>query len=62
MHERWSQCEPVTRCALSSPGDALMSPSLCITCAIDHDLLAALDGQLLASVSASLNGDLPDHS
>ena len=29
---------------------------------LDQDLLVAFDGQLWASVSASLNGDLPDHS
>ena len=29
---------------------------------LDEDLLVAFDGQLRASVSASLNGDLPDHS
>ena len=29
---------------------------------LDHDLLAAFDGQMRASVSASLSGDLPDHS
>ena len=29
---------------------------------LDTDLLVAFDGQLRASVSASLNGDLPDHS
>ena len=29
---------------------------------LDQDLLVAFDGQLRASVSASLNGDLPDHS
>ena len=29
---------------------------------LDHDLLASFDGQLPASVSASLCGDLPDHS
>ena len=29
---------------------------------LDQDLLAAFDGQLRASVSASLCGDLPDHS
>ena len=29
---------------------------------LDHDLLATFDGQLRASVSASLCGDLPDHS
>ena len=29
---------------------------------LDKDLLVAFDGQLRASVSASLNGDLPDHS
>ena len=28
----------------------------------DQDLLAAFDGQMRASVSASLSGDLPDHS
>ena len=54
-HTRWS-----------SPGSALMSPSLCITCASTETCwtrtLVAFDGQLRASVSASLNGDLPDHS
>ena len=29
---------------------------------LDHDLLATFDGQLRASVSTSLCGDLPDHS
>ena len=29
---------------------------------LDHDLLAAFDVQMRASVSASLSGDLPDHS
>ena len=29
---------------------------------LDQDLLAAFDGQMRASVSASLSGDLPDHS
>ena len=29
---------------------------------LDQDLLVAFDGQLRASVSASLGGDLPDHS
>ena len=29
---------------------------------LDHDLLASFDGQLRASVSNSLSGDLPDHS
>ena len=29
---------------------------------LDHDLLAAFDGQLRASVRASLSYDLPDHS
>ena len=29
---------------------------------LDHDLLASFDGQLRASVSTSLAGDLPDHS
>ena len=29
---------------------------------LDQDLLAAFDGQLRASVSASLSSDLPDHS
>ena len=29
---------------------------------LDQDLLAAVDGQMRASVSASLSGDLPDHS
>ena len=29
---------------------------------LDHDLLASFDGQLRASVSNSLCGDLPDHS
>ena len=29
---------------------------------LDDDLLASVDGQLRASVSASLCGDLPDHS
>ena len=29
---------------------------------LDHDLLVAFDGQLRASASASLSGDLPDHS
>ena len=29
---------------------------------LDHDLLATFDGQLRASVSASLCGDFPDHS
>ena len=29
---------------------------------LDKDLLDAFDGQLRASVSVSLNGDLPDHS
>ena len=29
---------------------------------LDKDLLVAFDGQLRASVSASLNGNLPDHS
>ena len=29
---------------------------------LDQDLLVAFDGQLRASVSASLDGDLPNHS
>ena len=54
---------PPLRC--SSPGSVLTCPSSCITSAfngdlLDHDLLAAFDGQRRASVSASLS-DLPDH-
>ena len=58
----------------SSPGNALMFPSLCITCASTgtcwtRSLLVAFDGQLRASVSASLRRglagpllvDKPDH-
>ena len=77
MHECGSQCEPVTRCALrlavlttppprwSSPGNALMSPRLCVTRASTGTCRTRTCWSLLTgscSVSASLNGDLPDHS
>ena len=77
MHERGSQCEPVTRCALRLADHAPTEMVLTRQCAdvsklmyhmridgdmLDKDLLITFDGQLRASVSASLNGDLPDHS
>ena len=68
-----SRCEP----AIVSVDDASTEMVLTRQCAdmskhmyhmringdlLDHDLLAAFDGQMLASVSASLSGNLPDHS
>ena len=68
-----SRCPPVTKCALRSLANMVLTRQ----CAdvskliyhmringdlLNHDLLASFDGQLRASVSASLCGDLPDHS
>ena len=51
----------------SSPGSAQTCPSSCVTCAsleifLTRTCWPAFDGQLRASVSASLSSDLPDHS
>ena len=71
-----SRFEPVMRCALRSsasttpqprwfsPGSTLHAhvPMRINGDLLDQDLLAAFAGQMRASVSASLSGDLPDHS
>ena len=72
-----SRCEPATGYALRSsvlitlplrlfsPGadvSKLMYHMRINRDLLDHDLLAAFDWQMRASASASLSGDLPDHS
>ena len=70
-----SRCEPATRSALPSsafftpvlrwfsPGSALTCPSSCTTCASTGIFLTSTCWPpLMASMSASLSGDLPDHS
>ena len=75
--EPGSQYAPATNCALPSTDHAPTELVLTRQCAdvskhmyhmrinedtLDHDLFASFDGQLRASVSNSLCGDLPDHS
>ena len=53
------QCEPATRCCADV--SKLMYHMRISGDLLDQVLLVAFDGQLRASVSASLSGDLLDH-